>query len=124
MTPLASGHGIVTPSGLHFERHHAGIPTIDPAAHTLILHGMVDRPMRFTMDDLKRLPSVSRIHFIECSGNGLTEWDEPDAQDGAGHARPDLDLGMDRRAALPPCWRWRACRTAPPGSWPRARTRR
>ena len=77
MTPLASGHGIVTPSGLHFERHHAGIPTIDPLEHTLILHGMVDQPMRFTMDDLMRLPSVSRMHFIECSGNTLTEWEKP-----------------------------------------------
>lgn len=77
MTPLASGHGIVTPSGLHFERHHAGIPTIDPREHTLILHGMVDEPMRFTIDDLMRLPSESRIHFIECSGNTLTEWEEP-----------------------------------------------
>jgi sulfane dehydrogenase subunit SoxC len=77
MTPLASGHGIVTPSGLFFERHHAGIPTIDPREHTLILHGMVDEPMRFTMDDLMRLPSVSRLHFIECSGNTLTEWEEP-----------------------------------------------
>ncbi len=77
MTPLASGQGIMTPSGLHFERHHAGIPTIDPRTHALILHGMVDQPMRFTMDDLKRLPAVSRIHFIECSGNGLTEWAKP-----------------------------------------------
>jgi sulfane dehydrogenase subunit SoxC len=77
MTPLASGHGIITPSGLHFERHHAGIPAIDPQQHSLTLHGMVDQPMQFTMDDLMRLPSVSRIHFIECSGNTLTEWDEP-----------------------------------------------
>ena len=77
MTPLASGHGIITPSGLHFERHHGGIPTIDPQTHTLTLNGMVDQPMRFTMDDLKRLPAVSRMHFIECSGNGLTEWVEP-----------------------------------------------
>src|SRR6056297_2954404 len=42
MTPLASGHGVITPSGLHFERHHAGIPAIDPQTHELILHGMVD----------------------------------------------------------------------------------
>ena len=77
MTPLASGHGVITPSGLHFERHHAGIPAIDPRTHELILHGMVDAPMRFTMDDIKRLPAASRICFIECSGNGLTEWDEP-----------------------------------------------
>ncbi|MEX1663694.1 sulfite dehydrogenase [Thioclava sp. 15-R06ZXC-3] len=77
MTPLAAGFGIITPSGLHFERHHGGIPAIDPQTHELILHGMVDQPMRFTMDDLKRLPSVSRLHFIECSGNGLTEWAQP-----------------------------------------------
>ncbi|MEB8386903.1 sulfite dehydrogenase [Rhodobacteraceae bacterium KMM 6894] len=77
MTPLASGRGMITPSGLHFERHHGGIPAIDPQTHELFLHGMVDKPMRFTMDDLKRLPSVSKIHFIECSGNGLTEWAKP-----------------------------------------------
>jgi sulfane dehydrogenase subunit SoxC len=77
MTPLEHGHGIITPSGLHFERHHGGIPTIDPARHTLIVHGMVDRPTRYTMADLKRFPSISRIMFIECSGNGLTEWREP-----------------------------------------------
>jgi len=77
MTPLASGHGIITPSGLHFERHHAGIPAIDPRTHSLTLHGMVDQPMRFTMDDMQRLPAVSRMHFIECSGNTLTEWTEP-----------------------------------------------
>jgi sulfane dehydrogenase subunit SoxC len=77
MTPLSEGHGIITPSGLHFERHHAGIPTIDPSTHTLTIHGLVDKPLRFTMDDLKRMPAVSRMHFIECSGNGLTEWEQP-----------------------------------------------
>ena len=77
MTPLEHGQGIVTPSGLHFERHHAGIPTIDPARHSLIVHGMVERPRKYSMADLKRFPSVSRFHFIECSGNGLTEWREP-----------------------------------------------
>ncbi len=77
MTPLSEGHGIITPSGLHFERHHGGIPTIDPSTHTLTIHGLVDKPLRFTMEDLKRMPAVSRIHFIECSGNGLTEWVEP-----------------------------------------------
>lgn len=80
MTPIAAGHGIITPSGLHFERHHGGIPAIDPETHTLIVHGMVDTPMRFTMGDLKRMPSVSRTHFIECSGNGLTEWESPTLQ--------------------------------------------
>ena len=77
MTPLDAGHGIITPSGLHFERHHGGIPNIDPQRHTLIIHGMVGKPMKYTMADLMRFPSVSRFHFIECSGNGLTEWREP-----------------------------------------------
>ena len=73
-TPLQDSHGIITPSSLHFERHHAGVPIIDPAEHRLLLHGLVDRPLILTMDELKTLPSVSRIHFIECSGNSRGEW--------------------------------------------------
>ncbi|MGH8679247.1 MAG: sulfite dehydrogenase, partial [Burkholderiales bacterium] len=77
LTPLADLHGIITPNGLVFERHHAGIPDIDPDAHRLVVHGLVQRPLVFTMDDLLRLPSVSRIHFLECSGNTLSEWRGP-----------------------------------------------
>ena len=64
-TPLQHLRGIVTPSDLHFERHHGGIPSIDPAKYTLLIHGMCERPLKFSLDDLKRFPSVSRIHFIE-----------------------------------------------------------
>ncbi len=74
MTPLDKSRGMVTPSGLHFERHHGGIPTIDPARHTLTVHGMAKRPKKYTMADLMRFPSVTRFHFIECSGNTFTEW--------------------------------------------------
>jgi sulfane dehydrogenase subunit SoxC len=77
MTPLDKMLGNTTASGLHFERHHGGIPTIDPAKHVLIVHGMVNTAKTFTIADLKRFPSVSRQHFIECSGNGLTEWNKP-----------------------------------------------
>lgn len=77
MTPLAEMQGNLTPSGLHFERHHGGVPTIDPATHTLTLHGLVDTAKRFTMAEIRRFPSVTRKHFIECSGNGLTEWNKP-----------------------------------------------
>lgn len=73
-TPLAEQHGIITPSGLHFERHHGGVPEIDPADYRLMIHGLVERPLVFTLEDLKRLPSVSRIHFIECPANGGMEW--------------------------------------------------
>jgi sulfane dehydrogenase subunit SoxC len=76
-TPLDRMLGNLTASGLHFERHHGGIPTIDPARHFLYVHGMVDTPKKFSMADLRRFPSVTRKHFIECSGNGLTEWNKP-----------------------------------------------
>lgn len=68
-TPHQDLMGIITPSDLHFERHHGGVPDIDPASYSLLIHGMVDRPTIFTLDELKRFPSVSRIHFLECSGN-------------------------------------------------------
>lgn len=68
-TPLESLQGTITPSALHFERHHSGIPEIDPDAHRLLIHGLVERPLVFTMDALHRYPMVSRIQFIECSGN-------------------------------------------------------
>ncbi len=77
MTPLDKMVGNLTASGLHFERHHGGIPTIDPSTHMLFVHGKVDAPRKFSMVDLKRFPSVTRKHFIECSGNGLTEWNKP-----------------------------------------------
>src|SRR5258708_38950018 len=73
-TPLAETYGIITPSSLHYERHHAGVPAIDPARHRLMIHGLVDRPLVLTMDDIRRLPSVSRIHFLECGGNSGGEW--------------------------------------------------
>ena len=75
-TPLQDLQGIITPNGLHFARHHSGVPDIDPDQHRLMIHGLVKRPLIFTMDDLQRFPSESRIHFIECSGNGTLEWSQ------------------------------------------------
>ncbi len=72
-TPLQSLHGIITPNGLVFERHHAGVPDINPDQHRLVIHGLVDRPMIFTMEDIVRFPSESRIYFLECSGNSAAE---------------------------------------------------
>ncbi len=68
-TPLQHLDGIITPSRLHFERHHAGIPDIDPARHRLYIHGLVERPLAFDVEALDRYPRVSRIQFLECSGN-------------------------------------------------------
>jgi sulfane dehydrogenase subunit SoxC len=78
LTPLQDLQGIITPNGLHFERDHGGAPAIDPAQHRLMVHGLVDRPLIFTMEELTRFPSVSRLHFIECSGNGSYEVLAPD----------------------------------------------
>lgn len=68
-TPLEFLEGIITPSRLHFERSHSGIPEIDPHRHTLLIHGLVRRPLKFDLASLQRYPMVSRIHFLECSGN-------------------------------------------------------
>lgn len=68
-TPLQDLFGTITPSDLHFERNHNGVPAIDPAKHELVIHGMVEKPIVLTLADLKRFPSVTRICFLECSGN-------------------------------------------------------
>jgi len=68
-TPLQDLHGTITPSDLHYERHHAGVPVVDPTAYRLTVHGMVDRPLTFTLQDLKRFPAATRTCFLECSGN-------------------------------------------------------
>lgn len=73
-TPLQSMFGSITPSGLHFERHHQGWVDIDPRKHRFMVNGLVKSPKVFTMDDLMRMPSVSRMHFIECGANTAMEW--------------------------------------------------
>jgi sulfane dehydrogenase subunit SoxC len=77
-TPLDKLVGSLTPADLHYERSHAGVPDIDPAEHRLLIHGMVREPLVLTLDDLQRMPSVSRIHFIECTGNGWENWKKAD----------------------------------------------
>jgi sulfane dehydrogenase subunit SoxC len=70
-SPIHLLDGMITPNGLHFERSHSGIPEIDPDAHRLVIHGLVKRPLVFTLDTLARYPMESRIAFLECGGNGL-----------------------------------------------------
>jgi len=69
-TPLEKLEGLITPSDLHFERHHAGIPRINPEDYKLLIHGLVKQPLKFSLEDLKRFPAESRLCFLECSGNG------------------------------------------------------
>lgn len=68
-SPLQELDGIITPNGLFYERHHAGVPEINPAEHRLMLHGLTETALIFTMDEIRQFPAVSRVHFMECSGN-------------------------------------------------------
>ena len=97
-SPLQDSVGVITPSSLHYVATTRGsyMPDIDPKEHTLMIHGLVDRPLTFTMEDLKRLPSVTRLHFIECAGKPA-QWTRKDR---AGNARDDQLRRMDRRAAF------------------------
>ncbi|HEY8127602.1 MAG TPA: sulfite dehydrogenase [Hyphomicrobium sp.] len=79
-TPLEDLEGIITPSGLHFERHHDGVPDIDPAQHRLVIHGLVQQPLEFTVESLLRYPMRSRFLFIECGGNSNAGWHEEPIQ--------------------------------------------
>ncbi|WP_420859097.1 sulfite dehydrogenase [Marivivens marinus] len=73
-TPLHELDGIITPNGLCFERHHGGIAEVDPAEHRLMINGLVDKQMVFTMDDLKRFPRENHVYFLECAANSGMEW--------------------------------------------------
>ncbi|HEX7075474.1 MAG TPA: sulfite dehydrogenase [Hyphomicrobiaceae bacterium] len=73
-TPLHELDGIITPNGLCFERHHGGVAEINPLEHRLMIHGLVDKPLIFSMEDIKRFPRVNRIHFLECAANSGMEW--------------------------------------------------
>ncbi len=73
-TPINALHGIITPNGLCFERHHAGIAEIEPSAHRLMINGLVDHPLVFTVDDLMRFPREDRVYFLECAANSGMEW--------------------------------------------------
>src|SRR5262249_6920947 len=82
-TPMQSGWGIITPSGLHYERHHGGIPNIDPARHRLVIHGIVEPPIQKLLADPKRLSTVSRTYFLGCSrtpGGELMRANQPTVQ--------------------------------------------
>ncbi|MEJ5861813.1 sulfite dehydrogenase [Pseudomonas farsensis] len=68
-SPLQELDGIITPNGLFYERHHAGVPQIDPAEHRLVIHGFTENALIFTVDEIRQFPAVSRVHFMECSGN-------------------------------------------------------
>jgi sulfane dehydrogenase subunit SoxC len=84
-TPLHKLEGTITPNGLHFERHHNGVPQIDPDQHRLTIHGLVRKPLSFSMDALLRYPLVSRQCFVECGGNSNAGWHEEPIQTPAGY---------------------------------------
>lgn len=84
-TPLHELEGTITPNGLHFERHHNGVPAVDADAWSMAIHGQVDTPLQFNLQQLRRFPMTSRVSFIECGGNSNSLWREPAQQAAAGH---------------------------------------
>jgi sulfane dehydrogenase subunit SoxC len=98
-TPHHLLHGTITPSGLHFERSHSGIPDIDPDKHRLLIHGLVKRPLVFTVESLLRYPMESRICFIECGGNS-----------GALYASDPAAGGVQQLHGLVSCQEWTGVR--------------
>jgi len=100
-TPLQDYSGIITPASVHFvQQHSAEFPELDAATHRLTIHGMVDRPLSFSMDDLRRLPSVSRVHFVECHGNSSPQIHNP----GAGN--PNMGLPVQYIHGMASCSEW------------------
>ena len=77
MCPIQDLYGIITPNGLFFNRDHGGVAHVDPNRYRLMIHGLVEKPIVLTLDQLKRYPRVSRVHFIECPANGGPEWRGP-----------------------------------------------
>ena len=121
-TPLQNLFGMITPSGLHFERHHQGWVDIDPRRHRLMINGLVETPLVFTMEELLRMPSVSRIHFLECGANTGLEWGNvavPTVQYSHGMLSASEFTGIRS-----PCyWSEQALiENAPPSCWRRAPT--
>ncbi|MEX2481674.1 MAG: sulfite dehydrogenase [Gammaproteobacteria bacterium] len=105
-TPLGDLAGSITPSALHFERHHGGVPGIDPALHRLLVHGLVTRPLTFSLADLRRFAVVQRQCFLECSGNSYREWQGPggaDVQQTHGLTSSSEWTGVPLRAVLEEC---------------------
>lgn len=94
-SPLQWLRGSITPNSLHFERHHSGVPAIDPSQHRLLLHGMVRKPLAFSYEDLLRYPLQSHVHFLECSGNS-----------GANYRAPAQDRDVATLHGLVSCAEW------------------
>ncbi len=90
LTPLQDLHGIITPNGLHYERHHGGVPTIDPSEHRLMVHGLVRAAAHLhhggrdaiSIRVAHSLPRMFRQHPKLGRAKGRT--------DGAGHPRSAL----------------------------------
>src|ERR1700736_5298873 len=100
-TPHHLLNGMITPNGLHFERHHSGIPDINPDTHRLLIHGLVKRPLVYTLDALMRYPMESRIAFIECAGNSALLYQKEPAP-----------LGVQPIHGLLSCAEWTGVRVA------------
>jgi len=117
-TPVGDLLGMITPTSLHFTtQHFYGVPDINPAEHKLMIHGLVDRPLVYTVEDLKRLAVRVADHFVECVGKPA----EPAGQECSRNARTDGVQRVDGACRCRCCSRKRGCRTPRSGSWRKGR---
>jgi sulfane dehydrogenase subunit SoxC len=101
-TPLQDYSGIITPAPVHFvQQHSSEFPELDASQHRLTIHGMVDRPLSFSMDDLKQMPSVSRVHFVECHANSSPASHNPQSS-----KNPNLGLPIQYIHGMASCSEW------------------
>ena len=115
-TPLHEMEGIITPNGLCFERHHSGVAEIDPGVHRLMINGLVDNPLVFTMEDLMRFPRENRAYFLECAANTGMEW-RGSQLNGVQFTHGMIhNVVLHRRSVCDCCWKRRACAPTAPGS--------
>ena len=121
-TPHHLLNGTITPNGLHFERHHNGVPDIDPAQHKLLIHGLVDRPLTFTVDTLHRYPMVTRIALVECTGNSAANTRPEPPQTTAGVIHGLVSCSEWTGVPLSTLLAEAGVVPAASGSWPKART--
>jgi sulfane dehydrogenase subunit SoxC len=125
-TPIDKLNGIITPAGLHFVVHHSGIPDINPSEHEFMIHGLVNKPLKWSIESLLNYPMVSRIHFFECAGNSGPNViaDEPmDLSCGAIHGQISGSLwsGVPLKylldeAGVKPKGKWAMCEGADAGN--------
>ena len=69
-TPLDQVDSYLTPTELFYIRSHFPAPRLDLASYRLRIDGAVRNPLSLSYQQLRGLPSQTRVATLECAGNG------------------------------------------------------